>query len=156
MLTQDDHDIMRSRLTVQAQARYHKSDRIDAHKMTEAAHITAHTGKRAAALCIAAQSHVSIDVLTYRWDNTFRTDGTDTGVAMRATERGRDASLVAMVAGDRVDARALYVAERYKATRGGSIVMQVVQHDYVCGLIPEDEQAARLIRAANRRMRPHR
>lgn len=35
---------------------------------------------------------------------TFHTDGTDTGIAMRATEKGRSDSLIAMVQGDRRDA----------------------------------------------------
>lgn len=34
----------------------------------------------------------------------FETDGTKGGIEMRATLRGRDASLVAMVSGDRRDA----------------------------------------------------
>ena len=84
--------------------------------------------------------------------DTFRTDGTATGIAMRASERGRDASLVAMVLGDRVDARHIEIAETCKASRGGSIVMQVVQMDYCGGLLPDDEQADRLIKAANRRV----
>lgn len=36
--------------------------------------------------------------------DTFHTDGTDTGIAMRATEKGRSDSLIAMVQGDRRDA----------------------------------------------------
>jgi hypothetical protein len=35
----------------------------------------------------------------------FEHDGTATGIAMRATKRGREGSLIAMVLGDRVDAR---------------------------------------------------
>lgn len=34
----------------------------------------------------------------------FTKDGTDTGIQMRATERGRSGSLIAMIQGDRRDA----------------------------------------------------
>jgi hypothetical protein len=45
------------------------------------------------------------------WEDTtmyaFESDGTDGGIAMRATLRGRDSTLVGMVLGDRRDARAM-------------------------------------------------
>jgi hypothetical protein len=44
----------------------------------------------------------------------FEHDGTATGIAMRATERGREASLIAMVYGDRRDAFLMLDREEHK------------------------------------------